>query len=163
MHVTTAAERQLAVAHWLRSAADRGEQTNGEWQKDDILLLSCGALFSAVRIPADLVQAAAQNTDHAVIDAYLAGALLDGPVICDRYAGWYYALVPASTAQRWDVAGTVCLGLASSLGTPHPSANGSYGERVYWSVPMDSAGMLCSANAVAQLVRTGEYKALTRG
>ncbi|WP_307712033.1 methyltransferase, FxLD system [Streptomyces sp. V4I23] len=158
--MTTAAERHLAAEHWLLSATPDPEEARGEWRDRNVALLPCGTPFAAVRIPARLVQAAARTTDHAVIDAYLARALLDGPVICDRHAGWYYALVPASCALRWDVADTVCLGRESSLGVPGPGRTGLNGERLYWSAPMDSAGMLCSVYAVAQLVMIGRYLAV---
>ncbi|MFJ3100401.1 hypothetical protein [Streptomyces sp. NPDC086835] len=154
-HVTSGAERQLATQHWLSSASSDPAQTRREWQERPVAMLSCGSLFAAVRIPADLVQAAAQQTDEALIDVYLAGALHNGPVICDRYAHWYYALVPASTARRWDVPDTVCLGRKSSLGVPRPGINRASGERLYWSVPMDSAAALCSPYAVVQLVMHG--------
>jgi hypothetical protein len=148
--------------HWLLSAAaDRGAARQ-EWNERSVALLPCGELFSAVRIRAALVHAAARTTDEAVIDAYLAGALLDGPVICDRYAGWYYALVPASTELRWDVPDIVCLGLESSLGVPRPGLTGAGHERLYWSVPTDPAGKLCPQHAVTQLAMIGRHQAVQR-
>ncbi|MER6617350.1 hypothetical protein [Streptomyces xantholiticus] len=160
--VTTGAERQLAVEHWLLSTSPDAQQVRAQWRESPIALLSCGAVFAAVRIPALVVRAAAHSTDRDVIDGYLAEAALDGPVICDRYAGWYYALVPVGTARRWDVPDTVCLGLGSTLGVPRPGLSGADDVRVYWSVPMDSAGALCSAHAVSQLVMTGRYRAGAR-
>lgn len=156
-HVTTAAQRQLAVEHWLLAAAPDRAVARTEWDDWHVALLSCGTIFSAVRTPASVVQAAARSTDPVVIDAYLVAALLEGPVICDRYADWYYVLVPASTAARWDVSSTVCLGRQSSLGVPRPGCTGADGVRVYWSVPMDSPAMLCSPQAVAQLVAAGRW------
>lgn len=161
VHVTMARERQLAVEHWLMAAAEDRVKARSEWGESNVALLSCGTLFSAVRIPAALVEAAAKSSDRAAIDTYLASALLNGPVICDRYASWYYALTPASTAQRWDLSGIVCLGRKSSLGVPRPGITGASGERLYWSVPMDSAAALCSPYAVAQLVVHGRYEAVT--
>lgn len=159
--VATGAERDLG-GHWLLSAApDRGAARQ-EWYERSVALLPCGELFSAVRIPAALVHAAACTTDEAVIDVYLAGALLDGPVICDRYAGWYYALVPASTALRWDVPDLLCLGRESSLGVPRPGLTGAGRERLYWSVPTDPAGRLCLPDAVTQLVMVGRYMVVQR-
>ncbi|MEW1637492.1 hypothetical protein AB0469_25895 [Streptomyces sp. NPDC093801] len=152
---------QGAVAQWLRAAAAGRSGEGNVWRERGFLLLPCGVLFSAVRLSAELVQAAAASTDTAVIDLYLAGALDDGPVICDRHAGWYYALVPASTAHRWAVPGTVCLGGNSSLGVPHPSVNGTAGERLYWSVPMASPGLLCPPHAVAQLVEAARTQAVS--
>ncbi|MEU9377659.1 hypothetical protein AB0D94_28340 [Streptomyces sp. NPDC048255] len=37
-------------------------------RRGNVALLSCGTLFSAVRIPAALVEAAAKSSDAAVID-----------------------------------------------------------------------------------------------
>ncbi|GGX37820.1 hypothetical protein [Streptomyces chryseus] len=160
--VTTGEERRLAVEHWLSSASPDPAQTRRDWVERSVVMLSCGSLFAAVRIPAEVVQAAARTTDEAVIDTYLAGALMDGPVIRDRYAHWYYALVPASTARGWDVPDTVCLGVGTSLGVPRPGLCAA-GERVYWAVPMDSAASLCSPHAVSQLVMTGRYRAAGHG
>jgi hypothetical protein len=144
-------ERQLAVKHWLLSAAQDAHRVQQEWDERHMAMLSCGTLFAAVRIPAAIVQAAGQSTDLDALDRYLAEALLDGPVICDQYAGWYYALVPASTAGRWDVPDSTCLGVGSTLGVPRPGMRREDRARVYWSVPMDSAGMLCSPHAVSML------------
>ncbi|MCX4986915.1 hypothetical protein [Streptomyces sp. NBC_00572] len=161
--ITTGEERRLAVEHWLSSASSDPGQTRRDWVEHPVAMLSCGSLFAAVRIPAAVVQAAAQSTDEAVIDAYLVGVVVGGPVIFDRYALWYYALVPAGTARRWDAPDTVCLGVGSSLGVPRPGLCRADNERVYWAVPMDSAAFLCSPNAVSQLVMLGRYRQVGRG
>ncbi|MFG2406855.1 hypothetical protein ACGFR8_21385 [Streptomyces brevispora] len=153
-------ERHLAVEHWLLSAARDRKAARTEWNQRNVALLPCGTLFSAVRVPAALVQAAAGSTDLPVIDAFLGHALLEGPVICDRYADWYYALVPASTADRWKTLDAVCLGRESSLGVPRPGRTA--GARVYWSVPMDSPAMLCTPHAVTQLIAVGRYRSVNR-
>ncbi|MEU0664143.1 hypothetical protein [Streptomyces lavendulocolor] len=163
-HLTTGEERRLAVQHWLSSASPDPAQTLRQWVESSVAVLSCGTLFAAVRIPAAVVHAAAQSTDEAVSDAYLAGALVNGPVIHDRSARWYYALVPAGTARRrWDVPDTVCLGVGSSLGVPRPGLCGADGERVYWAVPMESAACLCVPYAVSQFVMLGRYRQVGRG
>jgi hypothetical protein len=160
--VTTEGERQLAAGHWLLAAGPDAHQVREQWREHPIAMLACGGLFAAVRIPAAIVQAAGQSTDLDALDRYLADALLDGPVICDQHACWYYALVPASTARRWDVPDTTCLGVGSTLGVPRPGMRREDRARVYWSVPMDSAGMLCSPHAVSQLVMFGRHRAVTR-
>lgn len=121
-------------------------------------MLPCGSLFAAVRIPSDVIQAAAGSEDQDLVDQFLAEALMGGPVICDRYAALHYALVPASTAQRWDVPETICLGKGAELGVPRPGVAAADKTRVYWSVPMGSAGELCSPAAVSQAVMVGRYR-----
>jgi hypothetical protein len=160
--VTTGAERQLSVGHWLVAAIPDAHQVREQWREHPVAMVACGGLFAAVRIPAAIVQAAGQSTDLDALDRYLAEALLDGPVICDQYAGWYYALVPASTARRWNVPDTTCLGVGSTLGVSRPGMHREDRARVYWSVPMDSAGRLCSPHAVSQLAMTGRHRAVTR-
>ncbi|MFE8910848.1 hypothetical protein [Streptomyces globisporus] len=102
-----------------------------------------------MRIPAARIQDAALSRDPADIDQWLARRLEGGPVICDRFAGWYYALVPASAARWWTESGTVCLGAGSVVGVPAPGTAEVSGARIYWSVPMDSPAMLCHPAAVA--------------
>ncbi|MFB7552966.1 hypothetical protein [Streptomyces sp. NPDC056154] len=106
------------------------KRVRAEWDERPFALLPCGALFAAVRIPSTVVQAAAGSDDQEDVDHYLAEALMEGPVICDRYAARYYALVPASTARRWDVPDTVCLGKGSELGVPRPGVTAGDGTRL---------------------------------
>ncbi|MFB7531462.1 hypothetical protein ACFC0C_25120 [Streptomyces sp. NPDC056178] len=161
--LTTGAERRLAAEHWLLSTVQDRKRVRAEWDERPFALLPCGALFAAVRIPSTVVQAAAGSDDQEDVDHYLAEALMEGPVICDRYAARYYALVPASTARRWDVPDTVCLGKGSELGVPRPGVTAGDGTRMYWSVPMDSAGVLCPPYAVSQAVMVGRYRSVTHG
>jgi hypothetical protein len=158
--VHTRADRNLATAHWLLAAADDRDQARVEWAEQGIALLRCGTLFSAVRIPARLVHAAAGSDDHAAVDAYLTEALLEGPVICDPRGRHYYALVPASTASRWRHPAAECLGRDTYLGVPPPDAAGHDHQAwaSYWSVPMSSAAELCSPEAVAQLVVLARFR-----
>ncbi|MET9424660.1 hypothetical protein ABZY06_28670 [Streptomyces sp. NPDC006540] len=160
--MTTGAERKLFVGRWLVAAIPDAHQVREQWREHPVAMVACGGLFAAVRIPAVIVEAAGQSTDLDALDRYLAQAQLDGPVICDQYAGWYYALVPASTSRRWDVPDTTCLGVGSALGVPRPGMRREDRARVYWSVPMDSAGMLCSPHAVSQLVMFGRHRVATR-
>ncbi|GAA1009890.1 hypothetical protein GCM10009564_26410 [Streptomyces thermogriseus] len=93
-------ERQLAVAYWLLSAARDRDVARREWLTHGAALLACGGIFSAVRMPGDLVRAAAQTADEAEVNGFLRRALDGGPVIHSRYADHYYVLVPGSTAWR---------------------------------------------------------------
>ncbi|MEU0181384.1 hypothetical protein ABZ312_09365 [Streptomyces sp. NPDC006207] len=154
MLVSTLYERQLAVAHWLLQAAERGIR-RAVWEERGLIMLECGTLFSVVRIPAGFVEGAARSRQPEEIDGYLAEALDGGPVVVDRISERYYALVPGSTARRWDVAGTVCLGRNSCLGVPYPDRTQPRVGRPYWSVPMDSAGDLCVPGLVTRVIEAG--------
>ncbi|MFI1226252.1 MULTISPECIES: hypothetical protein [unclassified Streptomyces] len=108
-----------------------------------------------MRIPEARIQDVALSRDPDDIDRCLARRLEGGPVICDRFAGWYYALVPASVARSWTEPGTMCLGVGSMVGVPAPGTTGASGARIYWSVPMDSPAMLCHPEAVAGTITAG--------
>ncbi|MGI5193050.1 hypothetical protein ACQEVY_05310 [Streptomyces sp. CA-288835] len=161
--VTTRAERELVTAHWLLAAADSHDEARAQWHRHGLALLRCGTLFSAVRIPARLVHAAAGSEDPATVDAFLAEALHGGPVICARRGRHFYALVPASTAARWRQPGAECLGRDTYLGVPRPDAVGLDHQAwaSYWSVAMPSAAELCTPTAVAQLVAVGNLRTAT--
>ena len=58
-HVTTSAERALAVEHWLLSAAETPGRARADWEESGRALLRCGGVFAAVRLSARLVCAAA--------------------------------------------------------------------------------------------------------
>ncbi|MFE1820812.1 hypothetical protein ACFW9S_17645 [Streptomyces anulatus] len=156
--MTTGAERLLATEHWLLAAAEDRHQAVTAWAGGGPALLRCGGSFAAVRIPAERIQAAAISREPQEIDRYLAKRLEGGPVICDRAASWYYALVPARAARRWTVSGSTCLGGGVSLGVPRPGTTAASGARVYWSVLMDSPGMLCDPAAVTGTVTAGTQR-----
>ncbi|MGW4907693.1 DUF6415 family natural product biosynthesis protein [Streptomyces sp. NPDC004270] len=150
------ADQQPDVASWLLQAADDPVRARVEWQTRDIALLSCGVHFSALRIPAAIVFAAARSEERARVDDYLAVALLGGPVFTDRQSGWYYCLVPAGQSATWRVPDAVCLGVGSYLGVPHPSIDsGRYPARSFWCVPPDGPEAFCQGHLVAQLVDQG--------
>lgn len=156
MLVHSRADGEAAVADWLLAAADNRAQGVAEWARTGLTLLRCGTLFAAVRIDRHLANAAAQTTDPRLVDAFLARVLDGGPVIHDRRAHNMYALVPASTADRWQVSGTTCLSRGSHLGVPHPSrTEPEPHRRAYWSVPMPSPGELCTPRHVSRLVHAG--------
>ncbi|MEW2066620.1 hypothetical protein [Streptomyces sp. NPDC007346] len=155
--------RQLGVENWLLRAAPDKVTARREWEERLFTVLPCGAWFDAVRIPARLVEAAAQSDDPDRVGAYLAAAVVGAPVIHDRYSGWYYALVPAGTARWWHTDGITCLGVGAVLGVPHPGVTAERrGSRVCWAVPMGSAGDLCAPPAVSQVVALGGYREVSR-
>ncbi|MFF4179746.1 hypothetical protein [Streptomyces sp. NPDC001750] len=152
-------DRELAVSHWLLSAAPDLGEARAQWAKTGIALLRCGGVFTAVRIEADIVQAAAGTEDPERIGVYLKRCLQGGPVFIDTSSRRYYVLVPAST--QWVgrvVPGVECLGPGCFLGVPHPQRTEPDLSRSYWCVPMDGPGALCSPDAVSQLVAYGAYQ-----
>ncbi|MEV7959072.1 hypothetical protein [Streptomyces sp. NPDC088141] len=154
-------DRELAVAHWLLSAAPDMREARDQWVSKGIALLRCGAVFTAVRIQADIVQAAAGTEDPERTDAYLREAL-QGPVFIDTSSQRYYVLVPASTSRMPQWAGAVpgaeCLGSGCFLGVPSPQRTEPDLYRSYWCVSMDGPGALCSPGAVALLVAYGSHQ-----
>ncbi|MBT2395348.1 hypothetical protein [Streptomyces sp. ISL-100] len=155
--VHTRQAQELAVGHWLLTATNDRRTARVERETSGIALLRCGSIFSAIRIPAAVVRAAAGTDDTEAVDAYLCEALQDGPVFADAYSRRYYALVPASTALRWDVPNTECLGVNCFVGVPSPKlTDPAYPS--YWSVPMNGPGALCTPGAVSQLVLYGRFR-----
>ncbi|MFF4499113.1 hypothetical protein [Streptomyces sp. NPDC001401] len=156
MLVHSRADHELDVTEWLLRAADDPARARAEWQTMDVALLRCGVQFSAIRVPADVVFAAA---DRARVDEYLAAALHGGPVFVDRQSGWYYCLVPADPSTTWRVPDTACLLAGSYLGVPHPSIDSRrYLARSFWCVSPERSEAVCQADAVAQMVNVGRFR-----
>lgn len=167
MLVHTSADRRLAVEHWLLSTVPGvgRERARMEWQEHAVTMLPLGTLFSAVRLPGDLVLAAAcSDWDPPTVDAFLDEMLDGGPVICDPHQRRFYALVPASMPIKWRQAaadwrrvGVDCLGHGTILGVPRVDTT-EFDAQVYasyWSVPMSSAAMLCAPLHLARLIAAG--------
>ncbi|WP_240980776.1 MULTISPECIES: hypothetical protein [unclassified Streptomyces] len=152
----------LAAGHWLLSAAEDTRRARKEWADSGIALLRCGTLFTAVRLSAELVHAAAGTEDLRTVDTYLAQALLGGPAFADTRWGLYYALVPPGTARlrQWEgrTLDAECLGRNSYLGVPDPARTDPDDGSSYWSVPVDGPGLLGSPGAVAQLLVCGRHR-----
>ncbi|WP_225859715.1 hypothetical protein [Streptomyces albicerus] len=151
------ADRELAAGHWLLSAHPTPGPAREAWSKPSgIVVLPLGTLFSAVRIPNDVVHSAAGSGESSAVDAFLADCLSGGPVIRDPTGCRYYALVPAST-QHSSIPGADCLGRGTYLGVPRLDQVelDARGWRSYWSVPMASPGELCDPRDVARLVLEG--------
>lgn len=160
--VHPARNRRIAAAHWLLSAAADREGARTNWRDGDVAMLNLGTLFSAIRIPAaPLLALTMEHTaPSSHVDEVLA-EVLEGPVICDPRHQRYYALVPASmpatwteAAADWKALGIEMLGRDSVLGVPDLARTeaAEHALASYWSVPMDSAGELCSPLAVARLI-----------
>lgn len=163
--VHSSADRQQAVEQWLLSTLPVRDRARMEWQEGRETLLPLGTLFSAVRIPQTLVNAIVGRVSNEEMDEFLADALDGGPVICDPKGHRQYALVPGSMPARWTAAaeewmslGVECLGRGTYLGVPPVKAVTLDPARwvSYWSVPMPSAGELCSPLTVARLLAAGK-------
>lgn len=155
--VVRAAERQLSVSHWLLGAAADPAAARAQWVEQGVALLACGGIFSAVRIPARLVWAAADSCELGAVDAFLGRWLDGGAVLMDVHAHLYYFLVPRSAAGRreeWDCRGLEVLGRNAYLGIPATHLTEPRG-RSYWCVPMEAPGDLCCTDEVGELIRAG--------
>ncbi|EYT84280.1 hypothetical protein CF54_02355 [Streptomyces sp. Tu 6176] len=164
--VHPAADRRLATEHWLLSTHRDPRAARLAWREHGAALLPLGTLFSAVRIPAALVQVLAGSSALPEVDAFLAEALHGDPVICDPRFGTYYALVPASmpatwreTVDGWRSDDVECLGRGTYLGVPKLSMTtfDGYAASSYWSVPMASPAELCAPLTVARLIASAAH------
>lgn len=165
--IHTSADRRLAIEHWLLSTLPEAGRTHArdEWNEFGVTVFPLGTLFSAVRLPAALVQAVAASRATEDIDAVLEETLGGGPVICDVRGERYYALVPASVPTTWqDAAGdwrkadVGVLGRGWYLGVPRMDATEPGLTDSYWSVPMPSMASLCTALSVARLIAAGVHR-----
>ncbi|MEU5521200.1 hypothetical protein ABZ759_11125 [Streptomyces sp. NPDC047860] len=158
------AEHALTLERWLLSRTRDQESARAEWARTGVAVLRCGTLFSAVRMPADWIEAAAGSEDPEAINAYLGRALHVGAVFVDTTCRWFYFLVPAGTRHRWNIPGTVCLGSNTYVGVPRPgSLHGTGTPRSYWCVEMDGPDSLCVPNAVVQLAVHARYQVVEAG
>lgn len=157
----TRAEVDLAAGDWLLSATESRDRARMEWQEIGVTMLKTGSIFSAIRMSARLVHAAAGTRETDAVDSYLLRALVGGPVVHDPDRCRYYALVPASTARLWvPCRDTEPYGRGGYVGVPRPglTAAQASGGCPYWSVPMESAAVLCVPAAVAALVEIGRHE-----
>ncbi|MGX2996790.1 hypothetical protein JNUCC64_21370 [Streptomyces sp. JNUCC 64] len=132
-----------------------------QWVRRGVAVVRCGGAFGAVRVPAELVHAAAGTEVPAGVRVHLA-ATVRGPVVGDRVSGHFYPLVPA---RAWPphqeaaraVPGARYLGPGAFLGVPPPGLTDPAAGRCYWAVPpdpVDGRSALCPPEAVARLLRT---------
>lgn len=157
-HVTTRAERALAVEHWLLQAAPDVPTARREWEATGMALLRCGGLFTAVRIPGAIVRAAAGTDEPPRVDVFLTEVLHGGPVFTVAGLDRYYALVGAAALCDWDASGTERLPRGIRLGVPAVSLTEYVPGVGYWAVPMDSPAELCMAADLADMIAHGRAR-----
>ncbi|MEU6495699.1 hypothetical protein [Streptomyces sp. NPDC046984] len=152
-------ETRRAVTNWLLSATRDPRSAVQEWDMDGMMVLQCGALFCAIRLPVLLVEAmASPRSAPVMVDAFLAEVLEGGPVIRCNTGRFFYALVEPSAAERWHLWDAECLGRGYDLGVPsldlteHPGYTASY-----WAVPVREPGVLCEVVAVERLLLHGRH------
>ncbi|KUN14774.1 hypothetical protein AQJ11_44130 [Streptomyces corchorusii] len=162
-------EREAAVRSWLLLSAASADTSRTEWDRTGIALLHCGALLSVIRMSTELVEAAAGSNEPGSVRDFLEAALFGGPVFVDVYTARYYALVPASAADRpeWrerrHAPHAEILGRGSYVGVPRPGLDEPHsGHFSYWCVPMHGPADLCDPDAVSQLVAHGRHRLTTR-
>jgi hypothetical protein len=144
-----------AVADWLSAAASDRQRAHEEWREQGIALLQCGLLFSAVRIPADLVWSAAGSTGAETAARFLAGTLRGG-VFAHPAGRRYYALVGTDAGRHWREPDAEVLGAGTYLGVPAVDRTSAATDlAAFWVVPMTRPGALCAARDVAELVAAG--------
>ncbi|WP_326811613.1 hypothetical protein [Streptomyces scopuliridis] len=150
------AQTENAIARWLTSSSRAPAVAHEAWQGRRPAMLRTGKPYDAVRMPLALVHAAAGSSAPNVVAGVLAEAL-DGPVICHPGV-WYYALVPPGTCETWQAAEAVVRGPGAWLGVPGPDRTEPTPVTPYWAVPVEQAGKLCTAEAVAELLRVGRAR-----
>ncbi|PKV83399.1 hypothetical protein [Streptomyces sp. TLI_146] len=98
-----------AITDWLASAHRLPSQARREFDVG-IVLLPTGEKFDAIRLPAEVVHAAAGGDAPEAVGAFLAETLENGAVIHDAYGVGvcYYALVPPGTGDNWRTGRTGC-------------------------------------------------------
>ncbi|MFI5755608.1 hypothetical protein [Streptomyces sp. NPDC051569] len=140
------------LARWLTSAQEAPAVARRDWDVGRHALLRTGLTFDAIRVREQLVHAAVGTAQPDKVSGTLA-EILDGPVIHDP-AAWYYALVPAGTAETWHSPLATAKGPNCWLAVPRVDRTEPTG--VHWAVPPEAIGRLCEVEAVDALLRIGQ-------
>ncbi len=156
MKEPTQARTETAILRWLTSSSPVPAAAHEAWQDGRPAILRTGGLYDAVKMPLALVHAAAGSSEPKAVAGVLA-EVLDGPVICDP-GRWYYALVPPGTCETWRIVEAVVRGPGAWLGIPRPDCTEPTSVATYWAVPATEVRKLCSAAAVAELLRVGRAR-----
>jgi hypothetical protein len=149
-------QTEAAIVRWLTSTTRHPDIAEQDWADGRPAMLRTGILYDAVRMPQELVHAAAGSTVPDIVNGALA-EVLDGPVVCEP-GRWYYALVPPGTCEVWRSAMSVARGRGGWLGIPRPDRIDPAPDAPYWAVPIEEIGGLCPPVAVTELLRVGRER-----
>ncbi|MFQ6144625.1 DUF6415 family natural product biosynthesis protein [Streptomyces seoulensis] len=149
------------ISGWLLSAAVRDADTaSGAWAEKDVMLLRCGVVFDAVRVPFDVVVAAAGAVGSAALEGFVNGALYGAPVFRSGCGRWLFVLCEPGGVRNWAAPGAEYWGEGRQLGVPRPDLVQRPGRGrgvACWVVPPVVVGRLGRAHAVSQLVAWGRF------
>jgi hypothetical protein len=154
--MTPTTETQEAIGRWLASSLREPDHAYHEWADGHVAILRTGRRFDAVRMPQELVHAAAGSMVPDVVNGALA-EVLDGPVVCEP-GRWYFALVPPGTCEVWRSGVSVVRGRGGWLGVPGVDRIVPTPVAPYWAVPVEQIGGLCPPAAVTELLRVGRER-----
>lgn len=145
------------IAAWLLRGHSSPPQAWAEWEDHNLAMLPLGKQFAAVRLRGELVHAAMGTDDPQRFAAPL-GELVDGPVIHDRTACVFYALVHSEAGKHWrhrERAVFMCSDEEITVFLGVPSLDRTYPPGNYWVVAPRFDGDLCDMTALAALVDRG--------
>ncbi|WP_050373383.1 hypothetical protein [Streptomyces acidiscabies] len=145
------------IREWLDSSLPAGTEPDKN-APAGVTMLPLGEVFTAVRMTARLVHAAAGSDEPEALSAFLAEAL-NGPVIHHPTGSGcpYYALTPYRKAE-WPLPdGATYRGTGTWLGVPDLDRRGPHG--VHWLIPPRYRGDLCRLEYVYDLILQG-FRAL---
>jgi hypothetical protein len=142
------------ITEWLAREHPVPSQAIAEWRTHGLAMLPMGGRLAAIRLPGDLVHAAAGSAGREQVSAFLA-ELLEGPVLHDgRGIGTYYALIAWHDGLAWNhEAEAPCLAVGHYVGVPRVDCIAP--PYPYWVVAPRHSDDLCDLTAAATLVVAG--------
>lgn len=147
---------ERAVADWLAGALADPAHARQEWADYRLAVLPLGTQFTAVRIRADVIEAAVGSPSPTLTAGMLETAL-NGPVIHDPNSHRYYALTALDTTGWRPADGAVLVGRGTWLGVPRVQ-DVEPRQASYWAVPPQRPRDVCDPAAVAELVAVGRAR-----
>jgi hypothetical protein len=150
--------RLVEFGEWLVPAAPSKGQAHTEWYQAGAAWLRSGDPWTAVTVPARVVDAAVGKRGPESCAPLLTRALDGGPMFyrppgVARGAA-YTALLRVSEGRLWNEPGTRAHAPRAMVLVPAPGACAPAGERPWWVVP-GIGPRWCSAERLAALVGAG--------